>query len=107
MHVGDAVAVGKLQCRVLFEERNHVRASFEEGVDAFGVVIRPQFIAQVGTRLLDVFLDTGPARQRVARHPGPAAGPGGGAAEHRRLLDQHHALPVPGSRYRRSQAGCA
>ncbi|MNJ59466.1 hypothetical protein D3C77_551520 [compost metagenome] len=105
MHVRDAVAVGKLQRRVLLEKRHHVRASLKEGVDALGVVIRPQFIAQVGTRLLDVFLDAGPPCQRVARYPGPAAGPGGGAAEHWFLLHHDHLLPMPGSRHGRSQPG--
>ncbi|MNP00619.1 hypothetical protein D3C76_924120 [compost metagenome] len=96
MHVGNAVAVGELQRGVLLEEGDHVRAGLEEGVDARGVVVLAQLVAQVGARLLDVFLDTRTFRQRIARHPGPAAGPGGGAAEHRVLLHQHDLLAVPG-----------
>ncbi|CAI3806019.1 hypothetical protein GLGCALEP_03906 [Pseudomonas sp. MM221] len=107
MHVRDAVAVGKLQRCVFFEERHHMRAGFEEGIYALGVVIRPQLITQVGAGLLDVLHNAGPLCQRVAWHPGPAAGPGGGAAKHGLLLQHDHLLPMPGSRHGRSQPGSA
>ena len=107
MHVRDAVAVDEPQVGVALEEGHHVRAGFEEGVDPRGVVTLAQFVAQVGTRLLDVLLDTGATRQRVARQPGPAAGPGAGAAEHRVLLHQDYPAPVPGRGHRRRQPGGA
>lgn len=107
MHVRDAVAVGKLQRRVLLEKRHHMRARLKEGIDALGIVVCPQLMAQISPRLFDVFLDAGPARQRVAWHPGPAAGPGGGTAKHRFFLRHDHLLPMPGSRDGRRQPGGA
>ncbi|MNZ65896.1 hypothetical protein D3C78_840970 [compost metagenome] len=105
--VGDLVAVGELQGGVLLEELDHARAGFEEGVDARGVVPVAQLVLEVGARQLGVFDDAGAARQRVARHPHPAAGPGGGAAEHRVLLHHHDLLAVPGGGHRGRQAGGA
>ncbi|MCY1437211.1 hypothetical protein D9M71_533640 [compost metagenome] len=107
MHVGNAVAVDELQCGVLLEEADHLRAGFEKGIHQFGTVLLAQFMTQVGARLFDVFLYACAPRQGVARHPHPAAGPGGGATEHRVLLHQHHLLAVMGGNDRSGKACCA
>ncbi|MDT4838260.1 hypothetical protein FQZ97_720130 [compost metagenome] len=107
MHVGNAVAVDELQCGVLLEEADHLRAGLEKGIHQLGTVLLAQFMTQVGARLFDVFLYACAPRQGVARHPHPAAGPGGGATEHRVLLHQHHLLAVMGCRDCGSEACCA
>lgn len=107
VHVRYRIAVGKLQRRMLLEKRHHVRAGFKESVHPFGIVMGTQLIAQVGPWLLDVFIDAGAARQRVARDPGPATGPGRGAAQHWLLFYQNHLLPMPGSCYSGGQPGGA
>ena len=92
---------------MFFEEADHVRRRFEESVDQRRVEALAQFMFQIGARRRTVLDDAGPLRQRIARHPGPAAGPGGGTAEHRILLDHYDLLPVPRGRDRRAEAGGA
>ena len=73
---------------MLLEEGHHSAGMVQEGVDALGVITRPQRVPQIGAGLLRVFMDAGAPGQRVAGHPQPAARPGGGPAEDRVLLDQ-------------------
>ena len=107
MNIGDGIAVGELQGRVLFEKRDHVRRRSEEGVDHCRVVMLAEFMAQVSARLLDVFDDACAPGQRIARHPRPATGPGGGTAEYRVFFDDDDFQAVPRRRDRRRQAGSA
>ncbi|MCY1448634.1 hypothetical protein D9M71_653200 [compost metagenome] len=105
MNVGNCVAIGKLQRGVLFEERHHARSGFKEGIDHLRVIVIAQFVFQVSARLFNVFDDAGPPGQRIARHPGPATGPGGGAAKHRVFFHHDHFQAMPCGRHGRCQAG--
>ena len=96
MDVGNGVAIGKLQAGMALEERHHSRASLQKRVNHGRVVTLAQFMLEVGARQFYVFNDPGAFSQRVARHPGPAAGPGRGTAEDSILFDHDDFLPVPG-----------
>ncbi|MCY1175341.1 hypothetical protein D3C76_856080 [compost metagenome] len=107
MDVGNAVAVGELQRRMALEERHHVRRRFKKSVDHLRVESLAQFVFQVGTRLGTLLDDAGALRQRIARYPHPAAGPGCSTTEHRVLFHHDDFLPMPGGGYRRRQTGSA
>ena len=101
--VGDAVAVLEVQGGVGFVERNHLRRGLQERVHPGGVEIVAEHPAQIGARRGGVLDDPGAGGERVERRPDPAAGPGGGATEHRLLLGDNHLQPVPGGSHRGRQ----
>ncbi len=94
----------ELQRGVVLEERHHVPAVAQQRVDPRLVVLRAQRVLEVGARRLDVLDDPVGLRQRVQRRPHPAARPGRGPAEHRRLLGDDHVQAVVGRGDRRRQA---
>src|SRR6476469_85323 len=71
-------------------------------IDARGIETGAGLMPQVGPRLIGRFDNAPVARQRGAGNPEPAAGPRGGAAEPRLLLDNEDVDPVmPGGNRRR------
>ncbi|MNG18568.1 hypothetical protein D3C84_1026470 [compost metagenome] len=102
MYVGDGIAIGELQRGVLFEKGDHPRARLKERIDHCRFVALTEFMLEIGAWQLDVFDDAGAAGQRVARHPGPAAGPRRGSAEYRVFLhhDDFQSVPCSGDRSR-------
>ncbi|MNI62160.1 hypothetical protein D3C73_1174660 [compost metagenome] len=95
MHVGNGIAIGKLQRGELFEERHHPRAGLQESVDHRWIKALAQFVFQVSARQFNIFDNARAPGQRVAGHPGPATGPGGGTAEHRVLFHHYDFQSVP------------
>ncbi|MCY1429724.1 hypothetical protein D9M71_456540 [compost metagenome] len=104
MNVGNGVAVGELQRGVLLEERHHPRAGFQESVDHRRIKALAQFVFQVSARQFNVFDDACASGQRVARHPGPATGPGRGTAEHRVLFYHYDFQSMPRGGHGRRQS---
>ncbi|MNQ42328.1 hypothetical protein D3C85_560310 [compost metagenome] len=107
VHVRHAAAGLELHGGVALEELDHRRAVGEEGALALVQFGALQLLAQVAlgrARLLELAVGD---RQRVARNPQPAAGPGAGAAEQRFLLGDHHLEAVVRGGHRGGQAGRA
>jgi hypothetical protein len=102
--IRDPVAALEGERRVLLEELHHARHGIEEGRDPGLVEVVAEHAAQISPGRLRILDDAGPPRERVSRCPHPAAGPGGGAAEHRLLLGQDHLEAMPGGGDGRRQA---
>ncbi len=101
--VGDRVAVDEAQRGVVKVELQHLRRAGQEGLGALRVQVAADDALQVAARFVDRLGDACGQRQRVARDPHPAAGPGGGAAEDRLLLGHDHLQPQVGSGDRSAQ----
>ena len=102
MKIRHLAAAEKLHVGMTLEEREHVRAMLQEHLHARAEDVAVQRVAQVGAGLFGVFVDAFGHRQRIARDPQPAAGPGGGAAQYRVLFYQDH----PFAQVRGADGGC-
>ena len=92
--VADPVAILEIERGVRLVERHHLGRRGQEGVNAGGVEMRAEHVAQVDARRLRVLHDAGPARELIAGRPDPAARPRRGTAEDRLLLRHHDLQPV-------------
>jgi hypothetical protein len=80
----------ELQGGLVLEETHHVPSVVEQRLDAGFVVVLAERMLEVGAGFVDVLDDAVGLGERVERYPHPAAGPGRGPAEHRRLLGHDH-----------------
>ena len=103
VEVGDAIAIDEFQGGFVAEEAHHVGGLRQIGARAVLVELRAQLMPQIRQGHRDVFLQAGGQRQRVARHPHPAARPGGGAADLGVFFCQDHLQAEVRCGHRRGQ----
>ena len=83
INIVDLAAGNELEGSLVVEEAHHMRCRFEEGVHLVGLVVVTENLPEVCPEGLLFLVDSFGLRQRVARRPGPASGPGGGTAADR------------------------
>ncbi len=90
---------------MLFEERDHARSGFKEGVDHCRVIAITQFVFQVSARLSQRLRRCRPVGPGDCTVPTPSPGPGGGATKNRVLFHHYHFQAMPSGRYGCCQTG--